>query len=223
MTAPVVKLTTLSETLAAKRSELAAELDEARAVLEVEPTPPFDEEAARRRGAVALAQDAADGGSRLAEVKAAINAERQAIERAQAAEIKAQDAARKTVAKREADVAEIDTQLQELDRLIRSEIAKAGRELLAQSEADYRAAIESLVDAASRRTAALALANDDAPFESARSVGRFTLSLPTMGLEFHDIEGAHHFGSGELRVDKEASGRLATAAYAQMKAQILGG
>jgi hypothetical protein len=218
----ITKLTALAETLGAKRSELAAELDEARAILEAEPTPPYDEEAARRRGAVALAQDAADGGSRLAEVKAAINAERQAIERAQAAEIKAQDAARKTVAKREADIVELDVQLGEVDRLIRGEIAKAGRVFLEQSEADFRSAVAALIDAAARRTAALALANDDAEHESARSVGRFALSLPTMGLSFHDIEGAHHVGSAELRVDKEASGHLATAAYNAMKAQILG-
>jgi hypothetical protein len=218
----ITKLKTLADNLTAKRAELTADLAAARATLEAPPPEPFDEEAARRRGAVALAQDAADGGERLAAVKAEINAERDAVNRAIAADTKARDEARKTAAKREADLVEIDAQLLEVDRLLRAEVAKAGRRLLEEVEAEYRAAIAAVVDAAARRTAALALANDDAPYESARSVGRFALSLPTLGIEI-DIPGASTFGNSELRVDREAAGRLASQAHAEMRARILGG
>jgi hypothetical protein len=223
MTAPITSLQALAERLTAKRDELAADLDGARAVLDAEPIASYPEESATRRAAVALAHDAATGGDTLAGVKDEINRERDAVARAIAADQKSRDAARKAIPRREADLVEVEAQLAEVDRLIRGEVAQAGKALLAQSEAAFRNAIAAVVDAAARRTAALALANDDSSIESARSVGRFTLSLPTMGLSVHDIEGAHHVGSGELRVDREASGRLAGRVYAELRAAILAG
>lgn len=218
----ITKLKTLAENLTAKRTEMAADLEAARATLGAPVPEPFDEEAARRRGAVALAQDAADGGERLATVKAEINAEREAVNRAIAADTKARDEARKTAAKREADLVEIDAQLLEVDRLLRTEVARTGRTLLAEVEDAYRSAIVAVVDAAARRAAAQALANDNSGHESSRAPRSFAMSLPTLGLSIN-VPGATMFGNNELRVDREAAGRLAYKAHAEMRARILGG
>lgn len=217
------KLAELLSTLTTARDQAQADLDAAQQVLAAEPPAPFDEAEALRRGAVARAQDAADGGSRLATVAAEIGKERQAVERALAADRDARDAARRTVAKRQADLAQLTADIEETDRLIRLEVQRAARLMLDEPREAYVAHLVGLVEALARHSALVALANDASDIPSARVPPGFELSVPRGLIRDADIPAAWQGRVGEVHVDRYEGARLASEAYQSLRKQLIEG
>jgi hypothetical protein len=219
------KLEALADSLRARRDELQSKLEAAQAVLDAPIPESFDEQAAVRRAAVALAHDAATGETTLAAVKAAINAERQAVERSRAADTQARAEAQKVLARAGADVLELAAQLAETDKLVRLEVQRLARDLPDPRQA-FVAHLVGLVDALARQSAIVALSNDASDIEPSRTVQGFEITLPVPDsrlLDGANLPGAWLGRANAVHVDRYEGARLASEAYQSLRRQLIEG
>jgi hypothetical protein len=184
---PLQKLCAYQKTMVDQHTALLAAAADARTAMKTPAPEPFDEDAAVKRVAAALAADAINGTSKAPLLKAEVRAEREAIAAAIGAHQAAMVEARKTADRCEADAAALYLQIVEMDKMIRAEVADTAKALHGDNDPEIYSLIDALVEATTRRAALASL--------------RSTRSSNIFGAELPDIhaDGMRIFIGSELK------------------------
>jgi hypothetical protein len=159
---PLQKLCAYQKTMVDQHVALLAAAADARTAMKTPAPEPFDEDAAVKRVAAALAADAINGTSKAPLLKAEVRAEREAIAAAIGAHQAAMVEARKTADRCEADAAALYLQIVEMDKMIRAEVADTAKALHEVNDPEIYDLIDKLTEATTRRAALSGLLNTKA-------------------------------------------------------------
>jgi hypothetical protein len=215
---PAARLNQLLDTLRAERDALTVARDDV-AVATVERAVTFDEDAARRELARAVALDAMDGTNTADEISARQEAERTRLAKEVVALQKRREKLVVELAEIDNKVMGLDAQIREAEALLAGEVAKAGADLLATALRGYGEAADALVKAAARLHAAHAVAYADIPHE--REPKPFRLLVPNFWRDDFTITGGVDLGRGLTEVAEDVTAPLVRELHDRMRGDIL--
>jgi hypothetical protein len=213
------RLNQLLDTLRAERDALTIKRDEV-ASATVERAQTFDEDAARRELARAVALDAMDGTNTADEISARQEAARTRLAKEAAALQKRREKLQVELAEIDHRAMSLDAQIREAEALLAGEVAKAGDDLVAAALQGYTDAAGALVTAAARLHAAHAVACADLPHE--REPRPFRLLVPNFWRDDIVIHGGVDLGRGLVEIAEDVTAPLVRDLHDRMRAGILG-